>query len=455
MNKREKLKKLIARMEELAAKLQDSGWTDEERDEFKSSEKEAGELKSQIEEEDRQAREDRESAERFQTLKTSVTTGTRRTQGNQAALREGGGSDQDSGGNVNWVRDGWQSDPMRGFRDHVDFLSQVKSAAKYPGEVSPQLKAMAAGSDEHGTHDDTKGGFLVARSMLGEVMTGPVASDPTASLVDSIQMDTPVVDVPYLVDKDHSTSVSGGLNWQWRSETQAADASELKLGEMEFRAHTLMGKTYTTRELMERSFTSFVSLLRNGFRRELASKLLKSKLYGNGNGKMLGILDAACTITVPKEGGQGADTINGDNLINMLARHYEVPDSNTTIWLANKSCLPQLVKAHTTMTNSDQPIFVHGNGTTVPNTLLNYPIFFTEHCKQLGDLGDIILGDWSQFLVGEYMPLREESSIHVRFENHEQVFKFWIEIAGAPRWETFLTPENGPTQSPFVVLEAR
>ena len=46
--------------------------------------------------------------------------------------------------------------------------------------------------------------------------------------------------------------------------------------------------------------------------------------------------------------------------------------------------------------------------------------------------------------------------MHVRFENHEQVFKFWTENAGAPWWRSALTPKNGAnTLSPFVTLAAR
>lgn len=451
MNKREKLKKLLARIAELSAKAQDNGWTDEEREEFDKADKEATELKAEIEEEDKQKAADANRLRRAQELQTTATQGNRRTSAGanfNADENHGGG---DRGGDTRWVRDGFQADPMRGFRSHVDFFEQVRNAAS-GGEISQNLRSMAAGSDEQGSHSDPDGGFLVPTALVENVMQTGTENDPTVGLVTDVPMETPLIEIPYRVDKNHSTSVSGGLQVQWGTETQDTDPSKLKLGKMQFKANELMGLSFTTRQLLERSFTSVVALLRAGFQTEFMSKIFQAKLYGDGVGKPLGVMSSPCKIAVAAEGGQGADTILGNNLVNMMSRQWRYGSS---IWIANHNCLPQLVKAHITMTNSDGPIFLPPNAQGTPNTLLGRPIFFTEHAKSLGDEGDIMNVVWSEYLFGEYMPMREESSIHVRFVNHESAFKFWQELAGMPWWDAPLTPVNGSTLSPVVSLAAR
>lgn len=91
-----------------------------------------------------------------------------------------------------------------------------------------------------------------------------------------------------------------------------------------------------------------------------------------------------------------------------------------------------------------------------PDMLLGRPIYYSEFASKLGDVGDIILGNWSQFLEGIYQPLQSAESVHVRFLNHERTFKFWLRNAGAPWWRSALTPaKSSDTLSPFVTLAAR
>ena len=61
----------------------------------------------------------------------------------------------------------------------------------------------------------------------------------------------------------------------------------------------------------------------------------------------------------------------------------------------------------------------------------------------------------SEYLDGTYMPLQSVESVHVRFVEHERAFKFWQRGDGTPWWSSVLTPRNGATLSPFVVLEPR
>jgi len=90
-----------------------------------------------------------------------------------------------------------------------------------------------------------------------------------------------------------------------------------------------------------------------------------------------------------------------------------------------------------------------------PDMLLGRPIAYDENCKTLGDAGDLILCNWTQYLEGTLQPLQSAESMHVRFLYNERVFKFWKRNDGRMWWNTYLTPKNGSTLSPVVTLAVR
>ena len=84
------------------------------------------------------------------------------------------------------------------------------------------------------------------------------------------------------------------------------------------------------------------------------------------------------------------------------------------------------------------------------------PIVPLEQCSSLGAVGDIILGDMSQYLLIDKGGINSASSIHVRFLYDESVFRFIYRVDGQPIWNKPITPYKGSnTLSPFVTLAAR
>lgn len=356
---------------------------------------------------------------------------------------------------VGKIKDNWQDDPMCGYGKPRDFLLDVIEGSR-GGEISAQLRFLAAaGSDEQGGYSDPHGGFFIPEGMSPQLLSVGMEADPTMARVTQVPMTDSIVKFNARVDKNHTSSVSGGLTVGRRAETQAASASRQEYEQVELKATSQFGVSYVTEELLERSMVSFVAIIEQGFRDEFASQGLRERIRGTGAGEPLGVLNAACRIDVAKESMQAADTINGTNLVKMRARIWNY---QRAIWIANQDTFVQLVAAHISGTNTDQYLFTPGNGTDVPDTLFGRPIFFSEYASTLGDLGDIMLCDWSQYLWGMYgsrNPRRAES-IHVRFLNHERTFKFWIENDGQPWWRSALTPkQSATTLSPFVALAER
>ena len=102
-------------------------------------------------------------------------------------------------------------------------------------------------------------------------------------------------------------------------------------------------------------------------------------------------------------------------------------------------------------------VFLPGGGASSEpfSTLFGRPVIPVEQCATLGDVGDIVLADFSQYLLAD-KPLETALSMHVRFLYDEQTFRIVYRVDGQPMWSSALTPAKGTaTLSPFVTLAER
>ena len=343
--------------------------------------------------------------------------------------------------------------------DKEDKKAAGELAFMLPAAWTPRSLMATVGSDEQGEYDDRYGGFAVPTTRLPGILEIGFEGDPTAGLTQSIPMATPSVEIMARTDKDHTSSVSGGFTVSRRAEAVALLASRSQLEMVALKAASLFGYAAATEELLADSPQSFVAIVDTGFRTQFSAHMLNEKLRGKGGNEYLGILTALAasslgpTISIAKETNQVADTIVSDNVIKMTARCWGL---GSAIWLANHDTRPQVMKLSIAVGTAGQLIYTPSAQMGFPDMLLGRPIFYTEYAGTVGDQGDLALANFSQYLDGLYQPLQSAESVHVRFVNHERVFKFWLRNAGAPWWRTALTPAKSTnTLSPFVVLDAR
>lgn len=348
-------------------------------------------------------------------------------------------------------REAFERDPKKGFKSPREFLMKVIDAGL--GNVpDKRLQYLAAGSDEARGSSDPAGGFLVPEAFSPDLLQIKPEDDPMGSLVTQVPMESQVVKIPARVDKNHSTSVSGGLTVTRKPETIAATSSQMTLEQVRLEAFSLFGLAYATEEILTDSPISFAALLAAGFSDQFTSHVINERINGSGIGEFLGALNSGCLISISKETGQAAGSIVYENIIKMRARCWGYGDA---IWLANYDSLPHLMLMNQAVGTGGMPVWQPSAREDHPDLLLGRPLVFTEYCKTVGTVGDILLANWREFLEGTLQPLNSEESIHVRFVNHERTFKFWLRNAGAPWWKSALTPKNGATLSPFVVCQTR
>lgn len=350
------------------------------------------------------------------------------------------------------VKERFEEDPNKGFKTIKHFLNAIVEN-QLNGKADQRLKALAAGGDEHHTQDNQRGGYLLPGGFLAQLLTTPAPDDPIGNrtMRVPIGMNTNSIEIPARVDKDHSSSVAGGLTVSRRTETQAIATSQMAMEKVKLELHGLAGAAYASEELLAASPISIVSLLSNGFRDAFVDNRVNEILNGTGTGEYEGVNNSPALITVAAESGpQAADTIVYANLTKMYSRLW---GKNRGIWLYNHDCLPTLMS----MTAPDGALlWAFSAREGEPNRLMGLPAYATEYTATVGDAGDLMLLNLNEYLEADRGNVDQAESIHVRFLNNERTFRFLKYSDGRGWWRTPLTPKNSATTlSPFVRLGAR
>jgi len=89
----------------------------------------------------------------------------------------------------------------------------------------------------------------------------------------------------------------------------------------------------------------------------------------------------------------------------------------------------------------------------MPGTILGMPVIVTEKTPALNTEGDLILADFSKYLIYDMGEFAIDFSEHFAFTNNKGTWRCSERIDGRPWLKDAITLTNGSTQvSPFVAL---
>lgn len=346
------------------------------------------------------------------------------------------------------------------FQSLGEQLLAIRNADMRGGHVDPRLRnAISTGLGETVPSD---GGYLVQTDFSTKLLEQAWEVAKLPRLCQQVPISAPSNKMTINGEDETSRATGsrgGGIRGYWIGEGTEIRQSKPKYRKIELQLRKLAGLCDVTDEMLADSVT-LAARVENGFRKEFGFLLDDAIISGSGEATPLGILNAGCLVTQAKEDGQSADTVVVENVVKMASRIFASSMGNS-VWLISQTVLPQLWTMTMPIGVGGVPVYLPPGGlSSAPyGQLWGRPVMALEQCSALGDVGDIILADFSDgYLLATKGGIKSDVSIHARFEFDEQVFRFILRIDGQPVRASALTPYKGgatATQGHFITLAAR
>lgn len=335
-----------------------------------------------------------------------------------------------------------------------DFASAVQAASLRGANPNSYDKRLTATTTFGNETVGADGGFAVPPDFRDQIMVKVLGEDSLLGLTDQMVSTSNSLTIP--VDETTAWQDSGGILANWEGEGSTLTQTKPSLNQVTLRLNKLSVLVPITDELLDDS-AAMASYLGRKAPDKINFKVNLAIVQGTGAGQPLGILNSPATITLTTS--QTADTVVFDNIINMWSRLY-APSRANAVWLINQDIEPELMSMAFTGTNSPAPMYIPPGGLlseTPFGRLMGRPVIITQACETLGDVGDIILADLSQYLTAQKTGgIRTDTSIHLWFDQDIMAFRFIMRLAGQP-WlgSTIAVRDGSNTLSSFIMLDER
>lgn len=341
-------------------------------------------------------------------------------------------------------------DARHGFRSLGEFVSAAYR--RQINGVHDERLSIGAAATTYGSESSLQdGGFLIPPEFSAQVWQHSLEEENFLSMTDNMPVSGNSITYP----KDETTPWgTDGVRAYWESEAAAATATKPKGQVNTLRLNKLMALIPITDELQSDAAAI------GGYVSGKAGESIRWKsnlalFEGTGVGQPEGVFNSAARVDVAKESGQTADTVVASNVAKMYARQLH---PSRAVWLIQPQVMPQIM----TMTIGDQPIWTPptaGFKEAPMGMLLGRPIYPTEVCKAIGDVGDIGFIDWrSVRSITKAGGIETATSMHLYFDQGMNAYRFTFRLDAKPAQAAAVASKNGggsATRSPFVFLADR
>ena len=327
------------------------------------------------------------------------------------------------------------------------------------GGGDPRLVKFAPQGHSEGVGGD--GGFLVQTDFSLRLATLAREASVIAQRCTSIPIGENANELvmPYVKDDDRTAGNRfGGVRVFRTAEAGSVTATKAQLERWERKLEKLMAVTFMTDELMADA-VAMTAVIEIAYANEFSFVLDDEILNADGAGKCHGITQHPSLVSVAKEAGQLLKTLLPENIVKMWSRcRARNRNRPGTAWFINQDIEPQLFLMSMPIGTGGLPVFMPPNGLSQAPfaTLMGRAVVPCEQCATLGTKGDIILADFSDYILIEKGGMQSARSIHVAFLTGEEAFRWTSRVNGQPAAKKAVTPAHGTaTLSPFVTLDTR
>jgi len=250
---------------------------------------------------------------------------------------------------------------------------------------------------------------------------------------------------------------AGTAEVYWVAEGAMGTLTKPKVRILRLELSKLMGFCCTSEELLQDA-VGLWKWIESQYSDKMARAIDNAVFNGEGNGTPLGILKGAGLVTVTKRAGQVSDSITWENCVDMYARLWARSLPNR-VWYVTPEGFPELSTMARGIGVGGVPVWMPANsGAGKPySTLLDIPVVMCEMLPKLGDAGDLLLCDMSDYAWIDKNGIEGDTSIHVHYLTDENLFRFRYRCIGAPKTNAaHVSPKNANWKmSPYVALGAR
>ena len=355
------------------------------------------------------------------------------------------------------------------------FLQDVRNS-KIQGQASErltkvQMEILGGGGEREGTEvgwyiPPVFGGTLDRDIMIGSPFISRATSVPMASNIIRFLVN----DSPSMKD---GARFGGGIEAGWITEGQEIpESNKPKRKALEMRLKKIAALGYLTEEIVEDA-PAFGAIFQEAISKEMRFQVEDGVAYGDGIAEPYGCWipeTNPALLTINATAGQVADTIVWDNMNDMITQLHPM-SWESAMWFFHYLARPQLnrLALHSNLgTGGNDPdgeliaptrfVEWHNSGSHRGIVAFGLPGEATIFNETLGDKGDFILCDWSQYFFAS-KSMRQGVSMHVEFKTDQQALKIVWRVEGRSSWLHALEPYKGPDPakrlSPFLVLAAR
>lgn len=300
------------------------------------------------------------------------------------------------------------------------------------------------------------GGYLVPAQQLSELLRVDEGDAVVRPYARKMPMASRSLTIPKL-EQDGTPAeywkldYFGGVLSYWTEEGAAKTETEPEFGQMELIAHKLAGHTQASDELLADSAIGLDALLSDLFRGAIVMREDFAFLRGTGVGMPLGILNSPVLLTQARN---AADTVAFVDIANMLGQFLPSSYGNA-VWVVSLLALPQLLQMQDGAGNNVFiPNATGGVVQTIPGTLLGRPVIVSEKVPNLGSTGDVLLADFSYYIIGDRQATTIQASEHYAFINDLTTWRFVHRVDGQPWLDAPIYIDTTNKVSPFVALAA-
>lgn len=350
--------------------------------------------------------------------------------------------------------EGGSGDPNRTFgafllavrsRDYVKLEEFGSRLVEWDGDTS--VKAAM------NTTTGTQGGFTVPTDHFGRLMALATDMSVVRKRATVVPMSAREVEIPAI---DYTTAPSagdtaflGGLVARWTEEGGDKNQTEPTFTNRVVKNYELSGYSKVSNALLADNAVGLEAFLMTLFARAIAWYEDYAFLRGNGVGKPLGPVLWAGLISASRS---AASAFALDDAAEMISRLLPGYDGRHACWAIHPTVIHKLFQI---VSSGGSFGFLTDVKDTPRMTLLGLPVEVTEKLPTLNTAGDILLGDWQHYVIGDRQQVEIAFSEHAAFTTNQTIWRFVSRVGGLPWLKDKVTlSDASSTLSPFVALAA-